>query len=67
MSNPSGSLLAIPLVLVTAMSVVFVLILAAFPTLVFQNPVGAHFHTQVSGMNLADEDECAATGCIPSR
>ncbi len=61
-ANTSGSLLAIPLVLVTAMSVVFVLILAAFPTLVFQTLFGAHFHTDVGGLNLLLTMNSAATG-----
>ena len=37
------SLLALPLLMVTAMSVVFVLLLAAFPHLVFRSLFGAHF------------------------
>ena len=48
----SRSLLAIPLLLVTGMSVVFVLLLAAFPRLVFQSLFGSHFHTDVGGLNL---------------
>ncbi len=58
----SGSLLAIPLVLVTAMSVVFVLLLAMFPRLVFQSLFGAHFHTDVTGLNLLLCMNAAASG-----
>jgi O-antigen/teichoic acid export membrane protein len=60
--HASGSLLAIPLLLVTGMSVVFVLILAAFPTLVFQSLFGANFHTDVGGLNLLLSMNAAATG-----
>ena len=38
-ATASGRLLALPLLMVTAMSVVFVLLLAAFPRLVFQSLV----------------------------
>ncbi len=59
----SGSLLAIPLLLVTGMSVVFVLILAAFPRLVFQSLFGAHFQIAgVTGMNWLLSMNAAATG-----
>ena len=59
----SGSLLAIPLVLVTVMSVLFVLLLAAFPRLVFQSLFGAHFHVaNVIGMNWLLSMNAAATG-----
>jgi len=59
----SGSLLAIPLALVTAMSVLFVLLLAAFPRLVFQSLFGAHFHVAgVSAMNWLLSMNAAATG-----
>jgi len=61
-SGHSGSLLAVPLLLVTAMSVVFVLLLAAFPTLVFQSLFGAHFHSAVGDMNLLLSMNAAATG-----
>ena len=60
--NASGSLLAIPLLLVTGISVVFVLLLAAFPRLVFQSLFGAHFHTGVSGLNWLLSMNAAATG-----
>jgi O-antigen/teichoic acid export membrane protein len=60
--NASGALLAIPLVLVTAMSVVFVSLLAAFPRLVFQSLFGAHFHTDITGLNLLLCMNAAATG-----
>jgi len=58
----SGSLLALPLLLVTGMSVVFVLLLATFPTLVFQSLFGAHFHSAVTGLNLLLSLNAAATG-----
>jgi O-antigen/teichoic acid export membrane protein len=59
----SGSLIAIPLLLVTGMSVVFVLILAAFPRLVFQSLFGAHFHVAgITGMNWLLSMNAAATG-----
>jgi O-antigen/teichoic acid export membrane protein len=57
-----GSLLAIPLLLVTGMSVVFVLLLAAFPRLVFQSLFGAHFQSGISGMNWLLSMNAAATG-----
>jgi O-antigen/teichoic acid export membrane protein len=60
--HASGSLLAIPLLLVTGMSIVFVLILAAFPTLVFQSLFGANFHTDIGGLNLLLSMNAAATG-----
>jgi len=58
----SGSLLAIPLLLVTGMSVAFVLLLAAFPTLVFQSLFGSHFSTAVGGLNWLLGMNAAATG-----
>ena len=58
----SGSLLALPLLLVTAMSVVFVLVLALFPTLVFQSLFGSHFHSAVGDLNLLLSMNAAATG-----
>ena len=59
----SGSLLAIPLTLVTAMSVVFVLVLAAFPGLVFQSLFGAHFQVAgVTGLKWLLSMNAAATG-----
>jgi O-antigen/teichoic acid export membrane protein len=61
-NSRSGSLLAVPLLLVTAMSVVFVLLLAAFPTLVFQSLFGAHFHSAVGDLNLLLSMNAAATG-----
>ncbi len=60
--NASGSLLAIPLLLVTGMSVVFVLLLAAFPGLVFQSLFGAHFQSGLSGLNWLLSMNAAATG-----
>ncbi len=50
-NNASGSLLAIPLLLVMGMSTVFVLVLAAFPTVVFQSLFGSHFPTSVGSLN----------------
>jgi O-antigen/teichoic acid export membrane protein len=61
-SEGGPSLLAIPLLMVTAMSVIFVLILAAFPRLVFQSLFGANFHTAVGGLNLLLRMNAAATG-----
>jgi O-antigen/teichoic acid export membrane protein len=58
----SGSLLAIPLVLVTAMSLVFVLLLAAFPRVVFQSLFGAGFHTDITGLSWLLSMNAAATG-----
>ena len=58
----SGSLLAIPLLLVTGMSVVFVLVLAAFPTLVFQFLFGSHFPMAVGDLNWLLSMNAAATG-----
>ncbi len=61
-NSTSGSLLAVPLLLVTAMSAAFVLLLAAFPTLVFQSLFGAHFHSAVGDLNLLLSMNAAATG-----
>jgi len=58
----SAALLAVPLLLVTAMSAVFVLLLAAFPKLVFQSLFGAHFHSAVGDLNLLLSMNAAATG-----
>ena len=44
------SLLALPLIMVTAMSAVFVLFLAAFPDLVFRTIFGPHFQVSVVGL-----------------
>ena len=60
--RPSGSLLAIPLLLVTGMSTVFVLLLAAFPTLVFQSLFGSHFPAGVGNLNWLLGMNAAATG-----
>lgn len=60
--NGSGSLLAIPLLLVTGMSAVFVLILAAFPRLVFQSLFGSHFPTNIGNLNWLLGMNAAATG-----
>jgi len=57
----SGSFLAIPLLLVTGMSILFVLLLAAFPSFVFQSLFGAHFQTD-GGLNLLLSMNAAATG-----
>lgn len=56
------ALLALPLLMVTAMSAVFVLLLAAFPQLVFRSLFGAHFTTAVQGLNLLLSLNAAATG-----
>jgi len=61
-NSNSGALLAVPLLLVTAMSTVFVLLLAAFPKLVFQSLFGAHFHSAVGDLNLLLSMNAAATG-----
>jgi len=61
-NNASGSLLAIPLLLVTGMSTVFVLVLAAFPTVVFQSLFGSHFPTSVGSLNWLLCMNAAATG-----
>jgi O-antigen/teichoic acid export membrane protein len=55
-------LLALPLLMVTAMSVVFVLLLAAFPEVVFRSLFGAHFPAAVGGLNLLLSLNAAATG-----
>ncbi|MGC2109120.1 MAG: hypothetical protein WA655_06350 [Candidatus Korobacteraceae bacterium] len=60
--QPGKALLALPLMMVTAMSAVFVLVLAAFPRLVFQSLFGAHFHSDVGGLNLLLSMNAAATG-----
>ena len=60
--KPSGSLLAIPLLLVTGMSVVFVLILATFPAFVFQSLFGTQFHADLGALNLLLSMNAAATG-----
>ena len=60
--NHSGSLLAVPLLLVMAMSAIFVALLAYFPTLVFQSLFGAHFHSAVGDLNLLLSMNAAATG-----
>ncbi len=57
-----GSLLALPLLMVTGMSILFVLVLAAFPTLVFQSLFGDHFQSAVGGLNLLLSMNAAATG-----
>jgi hypothetical protein len=58
----SGSLLTIPLLLVTGMATVFVLLLAAFPRLIFQLLFGAHFRADVAGLNWLLSMNAAATG-----
>ena len=55
-------LLALPLLMVTAMSAVFVLLLAAFPEVVFRSLFGTHFPTAVGGLNLLLSMNAAATG-----
>ena len=44
------------------MSVVFVLLLAAFPEVVFRSLFGTHFPTAVAGLNLLLSMNAAATG-----
>ena len=56
------ALLALPLLMVTGMSAVFVLLLAAFPQLVFRALFGAHFVTAVEGLNWLLSMNAAATG-----
>ena len=58
--SPS-SLLAFPLLMVTGMSIAFVLILATFPTFIFQALFGSHFPA-VGGLNLLLSMNAAATG-----
>jgi O-antigen/teichoic acid export membrane protein len=60
--KPAASLLAFPLLMVTGMSIVFVLILATFPAFIFQALFGAHFHTGVGDLNLLLSMNAAATG-----
>jgi O-antigen/teichoic acid export membrane protein len=55
-------LLALPLLMVTAMSVVFVLFLAAFPEVVFRSLFGTHFPAAIGGLNLLLSMNAAATG-----
>jgi O-antigen/teichoic acid export membrane protein len=55
-------LLALPLLMVTAMSVVFTLVLATFPEVVFRSLFGTHFPTAVEGLNLLLSMNAAATG-----
>ena len=56
------ALLALPLLMVTGMSIVFVLLLAAFPQLVFRALFGAHFVASVQGLNWLLSMNAAATG-----
>jgi hypothetical protein len=58
----SRSMLAIPLLLVTGMSIVFVLILATFPAFIFQLLFGSQFHVDLGGLNLLLSMNAAATG-----
>jgi O-antigen/teichoic acid export membrane protein len=55
-------LLALPLLMVTAMSAAFVLLLAAFPDLVFRSLFGTHFTAAVYGLNWLLSMNAAATG-----
>ena len=59
--SPS-SFLAFPLLMVTGMAIAFVLILATFPTFIFQALFGSHFPTAVGGLNLLLSMNAAATG-----
>ena len=56
------ALLAFPLLMVTGMSIVFVLLLAAFPQLVFRSLFGAHFAMAVQGLDWLLSMNAAATG-----
>ncbi len=56
------ALLALPLLMVTGMSIVFVLLLAAFPQLVFRSLFGTHFVASVQGLNWLLSMNAAATG-----
>lgn len=56
------ALLALPLLMVTGMSAIFVLFLAAFPQLVFRSLFGAHFVSAVQGLNWLLSMNAAATG-----
>lgn len=56
------ALLAIPLLLVAAMSAIFVLLLAAFPETVFRSLFGTHFTSAVYGLNWLLSMNAAATG-----
>jgi O-antigen/teichoic acid export membrane protein len=56
------ALLALPLLMVTAMSAAFVLLLAVFPHLVFRSLFGAHFSSAVEGLNWLLSMNAAATG-----
>jgi O-antigen/teichoic acid export membrane protein len=60
--RPAPALLALPLLMVTGMSVAFVLFLAAFPQLVFRSLFGAHFSATVQGLNWLLSMNAAATG-----
>ena len=57
----SGSMLAIPLLLVTGISLVFILVLATFPAFVFQALFGAQFRAD-SGLNMLLTMNAAAAG-----
>jgi O-antigen/teichoic acid export membrane protein len=56
------ALLALPLMMVAAMSAGFVLFLAAFPQLVFRSLFGAHFTAAVEGLSWLLSMNAAATG-----
>ncbi len=60
-AHPSA-MLAVPLVMVTAMSAVFVLMLMAFPQFVFRSLFGAHFSTAVQGLDWLLTMNAAASG-----
>ena len=60
--KPAASLLAFPLLMVTGMSIVFVLVLATFPTFIFQALFGSHFQIGVGDLNLLLSMNAAATG-----
>lgn len=56
------ALLALPLLMVTGMSAAFVLLLAAFPQLVFRSLFGAHFVSSGQNLNWLLSMNAAATG-----
>jgi hypothetical protein len=58
----ASHMLAVPLVMVTAMSAVFVLMLVTFPQLVFRSLFGAHFSTAIQGLDWLLSMNAAASG-----
>jgi O-antigen/teichoic acid export membrane protein len=60
--DASPSLLAVPLLLVTGMSVAFITILATFPAFIFQSLFGPQFHADLKALNLLLSMNAAAAG-----